>query len=450
WVGLRQQRKLARAFGLLLELGAGVAFFLAYPRLPPGPLLADALFVGAIILAVTGLWTHRLLSRREADTAAERVLAPFVFLWALGWLIVAGGHEIETFISYGYRQPAWIAFLAAIALAFGLAAMRWDWREARWPALALAPVLLALAAWSLVDRAHPFANGGWIAWPFALAVDFFLLARVGLDGKARWTAVLHVLSVALLALIGALELEWLAAEHTGVETGWALAARLVAPALVLLAISSGAAERRWPVRDLPGVYRLGAAATLVAAMALWSLHVNLSHAGGSDPLPYLPVVNALDLAHLLGVIAVVAAVHAARRSALAIPSFFTPQVAAAAAGVVGFIWANAMLLRTIHHWAGVAYRPDALWHSVLVQASLSVFWSFLALTLMVLATRRGWRGLWMIGAALMAVVIVKLVLIDLGQLSGIERIVSFIGVGVLMLVIGYFSPVPPRKTEAAT
>jgi uncharacterized membrane protein len=44
---------------------------------------------------------------------------------------------------------------------------------------------------------------------------------------------------------------------------------------------------------------------------------------------------------------------------------------------------------------------------------------------------------------------VKLVLIDLGHLSGIERIVSFIGVGVLMLVIGYFSPVPPRAKEAA-
>jgi uncharacterized membrane protein len=36
----------------------------------------------------------------------------------------------------------------------------------------------------------------------------------------------------------------------------------------------------------------------------------------------------------------------------------------------------------------------------------------------------------------------------LSHLSGIERIVSFIGVGVLMLVIGYFSPVPPRTKEA--
>jgi uncharacterized membrane protein len=29
----------------------------------------------------------------------------------------------------------------------------------------------------------------------------------------------------------------------------------------------------------------------------------------------------------------------------------------------------------------------------------------------------------------------------------VERIVSFIGVGLLMLVIGYLSPVPPRARE---
>ena len=126
-----------------------------------------------------------------------------------------------------------------------------------------------------------------------------------------------------------------------------------------------------------------------------------------------------------------------------------PALGAATLGAAAFVWANAMLLRTIHHWAGVAYHPDVLWRSVLVQASLSVFWSFLALALMVYATRRAWRGLWMLGAALMGVVVVKLVLMDLGHLSGIERIVSFIGVGVLMLVVGYFSPVPPRKKEAA-
>jgi uncharacterized membrane protein len=37
--------------------------------------------------------------------------------------------------------------------------------------------------------------------------------------------------------------------------------------------------------------------------------------------------------------------------------------------------------------------------------------------------------------------------VDLSNIGGIERIVSFIGVGLLMLVIGYVSPVPPSTAE---
>ncbi len=48
----------------------------------------------------------------------------------------------------------------------------------------------------------------------------------------------------------------------------------------------------------------------------------------------------------------------------------------------------------------------------------------------------------------MAVVVAKLFLVDLSSVGTVTRIVSFIGVGVLMLLIGYFSPVPPRSREA--
>ena len=44
-----------------------------------------------------------------------------------------------------------------------------------------------------------------------------------------------------------------------------------------------------------------------------------------------------------------------------------------------------------------------------------------------------------------AVVVAKLFLIDLSNIGGIERIVSFIGVGILMLVIGYVAPLPPKS-----
>jgi uncharacterized membrane protein len=78
---------------------------------------------------------------------------------------------------------------------------------------------------------------------------------------------------------------------------------------------------------------------------------------------------------------------------------------------------------------------------------LLIFWSVFVLCAMSIAICMRVRVLWIVGAALMAVVVVKLFLVDLSNVSGVERIVSFIGVGLLMLVIGYLSPVPPRARE---
>ena len=45
---------------------------------------------------------------------------------------------------------------------------------------------------------------------------------------------------------------------------------------------------------------------------------------------------------------------------------------------------------------------------------------------------------------MLGVVVLKLFTIDLSNTGTIERIVSFISVGVLLLVIGYLSPLPPQ------
>jgi uncharacterized membrane protein len=77
-----------------------------------------------------------------------------------------------------------------------------------------------------------------------------------------------------------------------------------------------------------------------------------------------------------------------------------------------------------------------------------MFWTVLALAVMVVATRRASRALWFTGAALLGVIVVKLFLFDLSRVTGVERIVSFIGIGVLLLLIGYLSPLPPKAKEA--
>ena len=119
------------------------------------------------------------------------------------------------------------------------------------------------------------------------------------------------------------------------------------------------------------------------------------------------------------------------------------------AGLTLFVWLNAILLRTLHHWGGIPFNFDSMWDSLVVQAALSIFWTVLAFALMLIARRRGDRLPWMIGAALMGVVVVKLFVADLSNLSGIVRIVAFLGVGVLMMLMGYFVPLPPKAQSAS-
>ena len=68
-----------------------------------------------------------------------------------------------------------------------------------------------------------------------------------------------------------------------------------------------------------------------------------------------------------------------------------------------------------------------------------------------MARRRacGERLPWVVGAALLGAVVVKLLLVDLSGSGSVTRIVSFIGVGVLMLVIGYVAPLPAKEPRHA-
>jgi uncharacterized membrane protein len=68
---------------------------------------------------------------------------------------------------------------------------------------------------------------------------------------------------------------------------------------------------------------------------------------------------------------------------------------------------------------------------------------------MTTASRGQSRRVWFVGSGLIGITVAKLFFIDLAQSGTIERIVSFLAVGVLLMVIGYFSPLPPvRELQA--
>jgi uncharacterized membrane protein len=161
----------------------------------------------------------------------------------------------------------------------------------------------------------------------------------------------------------------------------------------------------------------------------------------------VPLANPLDLAQALALGAVALWLLRVRRAAPALLAALPSSAVAGILAVVVFAWVNAIALRTIHFGFDVPYTPHALWRSTLVQATLSLLWSALALATMVFAHRRRWRTPWLAGAMLLGVVVVKLFLVELAQSGTVTRIVSFIGVGLLLLLIGYLAPVPPVRKE---
>ena len=111
----------------------------------------------------------------------------------------------------------------------------------------------------------------------------------------------------------------------------------------------------------------------------------------------------------------------------------------------GFVLLNTIWLRIAHHFFDVDWRASALFDSFIVQTGYAILWSVLALLLMVFAHRRGLRSVWMVGAGLLGLTVVKLIFIDLANRGGFERIIAFISVGVMMLLIGYLAPLPPAS-----
>jgi uncharacterized membrane protein len=455
WVGVRQRRLPARIFGLGLQVLAGLAF-LSEAGWRGGTMpVANSAYLGCVFVALAGLFCAWYLERHEQDvTASERLAARALLGWGIAWWAGGALREIDLHVPRLYRMPATLVFFTVSCAAFSGLHTRLRWRAARYPALAATPLMAVAALMTFVTGlgvgapGHPLAALGYVAWPLAFALHFLLLRRHETLGSAYqyWA---HAAGLWLLAALGAWEVAWWIDRLVAGRAVWPIIGWALIPGALLTILALAGMRITWPVAAHREAYLWAGAAPLAVFLAAWALLVNLVTNGDPSPLPYVPVLNPLDLAQLGAVLAIALWFVTARRLALPGVSAVTTMTAYELLGIAAFVWANAMLLRTIHHWAGVPFRVDALVRSDLVQTALSIFWTLLALAGMVAATSRGLRPLWLVGAALMGVVVVKLFLIDLSNIGTVQRIVSFIGVGVLMLVVGYLSPVPPRTPEAA-
>ncbi|MCW8908755.1 MAG: DUF2339 domain-containing protein [Sedimenticola sp.] len=445
WIGIRQSRRLPRLFGSVLQLLAGL-LYLEDPHWVYGqtPLL-NSHFLGAALIGFAGLFSAFWLDRNsEQNESYERLSAPLLFLWGLAWWLGAGLQELDRF-TYGSDQWTGIlVFLAVTALLGDRARVRFEWPRPRMVSLALLPALLPVALFVWLDQPHLLAGYLLIAWPVALAGQYLLLWRLR-DGEGVPLDVWHVGSLGLLTFLLTAEAAWQLDQAVAGARLWEMIPWGAVPTLIGLLLLSVGQRLAWPVQRHIIAYNVKAMAVLAVYLLGWAMLANVSSPGNPWPLDYMPLLNPLDLTILFALLLL--ARWWQQVGDWMVQSGVTSGQYHGLLGVAFFLWCNGMVARSVHHWGGVPFDAGLLFQSQVLQASIAVLWAVLGLSCMLAGNRFRLRPLWLAGAGLMGLVVIKLFLFDLSNTGTVARIVAFIGVGLLLMVVGYFSPAPPRDAE---
>lgn len=443
WVGSRQDRPLARLFGLLLQIGAAVSFVDGLVLPANSGLLVNWAFLGSALLASAALFSSFWLDRyRDQASPWELPLPPLLLAWGLSWWYGGGYRDLDHHLEGQTLPPAFLLYAGLTTLCLGGLAHRFSWQRMVTGLLVLLPIMLfTLIAQVMGWNAGSLLAGcGWLAWPLAFTVLYGLLARFEEQLPPRSLPWGHSLGLWLLMAVLAIELAWRVDRMAGIAEVWSLACWGGVPMVVLFALEFHGDRLTWPVARCAATYHGIATDVPLLALLLWTL-ASFTASGDPDPLPFLPLLNPLELVELA--ILLLALLRTLRPTT---SSLFGERGLIATAALL-FIWLNVAVGRCVHWYAHVPYRFDALFSSPILQAAVAALWSVLALTLTILGARKAYRRVWLTGAGLLCLTVIKLFVIDLSGTGTIGRIVSFLVVGLLMLIIGFFAPLPPKPEE---
>ncbi len=440
WVGVRQSGFLARASGVLLILGSGVAFIEQGWRGGTGTAVLNAHFLGSLLIAAAALFASCYLARDRKPLPAQWVASAIMLVWGLLWWVGAGALEIAFHADGENWGHLFIGYCALSAGLLAALASRFEWRFARWSTLAYLPLLALVAFANLVDGGNFLSGFGLVTWPLAI-LSHWIVLRFFEPARPWVTAVWHGAGYLVFVGIGFFAVAW-HVDNAGLNDTWALFAASAVPIGVSLASLSLRRHIPWPLVTHGSAYLAGAAIA-VAGVLLITAIAGLQSGGNPSPLPYIPLLNPWDMLTCIGLIMALKLIVLLNQR-FAGDKNWNPQWAMVGWSIAAFVLTTLAVVRGVHHVFQVPWNDGSLSQSVYVQSALSIYWAMLGFAAMWWGAKKFRRGIWLTGTALMAMVVAKLFLVDLGNTATIARIVSFLGVGVLLLVVGYLAPAPPK------
>jgi uncharacterized membrane protein len=447
YLGVKQDRFLARLSGCALQILAGVYFFAHLHELHRAIPVFNDLYVGCLIVVVSS-FASALLLRSTATTHAssEKMVAfaaqlntsklalPFLY-WGMLWWFGSGFAEIDHFALYAYKIPEGLGLCLISFVFLEWFGTRQAWHAMRQPCALLLFVILFAAFDTYEKSGHVLSGIMSLIIPLALLVEYGLLYRQGRDAVASAGELRHALNYWFFLVLAGSELAWISDQLMPGNRLWPWLGWGASAAMGILISLRGLDMNCWPFSRQRALFLDTLQAPVVLLLSLWLIYGNLNFSGGSSGLPYVPLLNPFDLVQLLALYAIWKWLRIAQGQML--PALYG----------MAFLWISAEAARLTHHWGGIPFDGQTLFASSMLQASLSLLWTTIAMSLMIYASQKKQRTLWFNGFGLLAIVGIKLMIIDLSNKGTVLWTVSLIGIALLIIAASYFSPAPPKEGE---
>lgn len=282
----------------MLQLAAAIALLIGH--VDSAPMIATAWldrdFIGALILVVAAFASASFYARLGTDAVLQRWTAVLLYGWGLCWWLGASWREVARHVDGSGKTAAAITLLALTAWVAAEVARRRPRFElgavVAWTAPILLAAILPLVWRQLIDGQQPLWGWNLLANVLGAALGWRTLQCL-----RSWPSPALLTQLGWLwrwALVASVAIKLLLQGTAGMSAAWMLL-------LVMLPLCGLAAlaliRPRWiapPLVDLLPTLRPPPLGSVLFVLGLYWL-AGLFMAGDATPMPYLPLLNPLEL-----------------------------------------------------------------------------------------------------------------------------------------------------------
>lgn len=425
WISAKQEQFYTRLIGEFVLIVATAIYIFNTPL----HFMSAIDFLGYLVVGASLIFSGYILSRVKREDAIVQYPMLGIGLFVL---LVSIYSYLEQNLS-SYVNSSLLSALIVGFLAFAFSKYK-EWRALSISLAIFAPLgvlnIIFLVASNGINL-NPMYGFNALIW-----IAYFVLIYAILLREREWQFVTleHVMNLGLLLAVVTLSLHSLAYK-SGFSEALVLAIWIL-PTVAMVALLG--VDRLYGDRFIKykKLYQNEIRGVLLIIALIWNF---LANAVAINSSWYLPLFNTLELTQLA--VLVLAGLYIYRNNLS-----FKP-LAIRVLAVLSLIFITVVYARAVSVYKGIDYSFIALFNDLSFQAGLSILWASFGLGFMLLSKKYANREFWVVGFGLLVITVAKLFLVELSNSATVERIVSFIAVGALMLLIGYIVPIPPSRED---